>query len=444
MSEINKMSSRKIFHIVSGIFLVVSIAVFAALGISQQYQDLTTTYELADKTTAFLKNECLKFDDYDQGKTAASLQGLLDTASALKDFIPYSAIEDSEFLNNFMHTEHVGGIIVLDKDLSPVALTDIDHSDTFSMWKPLLERDSVKDILDHPEKSYVDTVTLNDIPYDLAIVANDEGSRLIMCYSSTVKPISDPYEYNIDSILANNNFYKDPTVVIADSRKLLSTNNPKLQELDVESLWAIDASIKWQDNKLTQFKYNDRTWYGLRRVCGNYFLYAVYSSDEVFSNRTDVIANGFMIYLLFCLLYLTVQRSFDRRDIHKMEKQLRIIDAISTSYASTFLLHLDTGVLEPLRVSERLQEYFRAHSDPDDFLAYMSEHFTAPESRNTLMEFMNRDTMSERVKGKQFIGTEIRDMNGLWFSMLLIPQKYNDNGDLHAVIVTTRDITDMK
>ena len=77
----------KMFHIVSGIFLAVSIVVFLSVGFFAGYQDLKESYALAEETISYLKNECRKYENYDQGNSARSMQDLLDTAIGLRMFI---------------------------------------------------------------------------------------------------------------------------------------------------------------------------------------------------------------------------------------------------------------------------------------------------------------------------------------------------------------------
>ena len=278
MTEDLRTYLRRIFHTAGTLFLVFSIAALSVLFFYGQRHDLDETYQLADETTLLLKEECQKFDNYKRGNNSAELQSLLDAAKGLKDFIPSTVAADSEFLQTFIRTEHVGGVIILNGSLSVVAAADMDNNDAASLWKDVLERDYIKDIISHPQKSYIDNITLNDVPYNFAAVASDDSDRLILCYSSTVKPSSDPYEYNISDILKNNNFHKDPTVVITNGSELLSTNSDDLQASGIGQYEQINDSIDWNSDKLVSFKYNGDTWYGVRRVFKNYFIYAVYPS----------------------------------------------------------------------------------------------------------------------------------------------------------------------
>ena len=444
MKKIRKKSPARLFHIISGLFLVISILVLFTLGVSVQYQDLRETYALAEETVDFLKTECKKFDGYSQGIASSALQDLLDTAIGLRDFIQDSDLTDDTFLKKFIRTEHVGGVLVLDENFSLLAQADLDDKDSLSLWSDVLKKTGVKEILQHPQKRYVDHTDIEGVPYDFAVTASKEKGRLILCYASNQKPDTDPYELTIGSVLTNNSFHKNPTVLITDGTKVLSTNNSVVEKVGTEEYARLSASIAWKEGQLTRFQYKGETWYGLRHVYNNYFMYAVYSEAEVFSNRTNFIALAFMIYLVFCLVILFVQRYFDKTNLRKLQKQLRIIDAISTSYASTFLMHLDRKELEPVRPSRILKQIYEKHPEPEAFLDCVCGEQVAPEYQKSLLHFLDTGTMAARLVGQPYLGQEIRDGEGSWYSVLLIPQRYDEKQQIQAVLVTTRNITAIK
>ena len=132
-----KTPALKLLYVISGVFLSVSVIVLIALGLFVQYQDLKDTYILAEDNLTFLEAECEKYDNYTRGNSARSMQGLLDIATELKLFVSPERLSDSDFLHDFSHTAHVGGIIVLDSDLSPVAQTDMDQQDAYALWRSL-------------------------------------------------------------------------------------------------------------------------------------------------------------------------------------------------------------------------------------------------------------------------------------------------------------------
>ena len=444
MSDKKRTSSLKWIQMALGIFLVISIGVFVIAGLMIQYRDLSETYKMAEETTAFVKAECQKFDYYQRRSAARSLQDLLDKADGLNKFVSEEDRINSEFLHDYIRTEHIGGVMILDRNMVPVAQADMDDQDSYALWRETLSKNAVKNILDYPEKTYIDHVILGEVPYDMAVIADRSGERLIFCYASTEKPSTDPYELTIKSVLTNNNFYKNPTLVITDGTKVLSTNNPVVEEQGEEQHQELASAIDWKDDWFTKFEYQNTTYYGVRRVYNTYSVYAVYASEDIFSHRTSFISFAFLVYLGVGIIILTVQRHYDKVSINRMEKQLRIINAISTAYNSTFLLHLDSMELEPIRPSERLKAIYEEHPKPYEFVIDVCKTEVAPDGHQGLMHFLDLDTVAERLQGRSYLEYEVQDSQGVWFSVLLIPQKYDENGKVQALLVTTRDITGVK
>lgn len=444
MEKNKKIVSHKVINIVSGAFLIISIIVFVALVFWGQYQDLKETYATAEETNTFIKTECQKYDNYSAGISANSKQNILDIATGLKKFVSFSKLKDSQFLNEFIRTEHLGGVIVLDNKLSMVAQADMDDKDSYSMWKKIIQKQSIKDILKYPEKRYIDHETIDDTPYDFVVISND-GKGLFLCYSSTKKPSKDPYEFTINNLLVNNSFHKNPTVIIANKTKILSTNDKYLQGKKVEDCDITDTStIKWKRNQLTCFKYNNDKWYGTRRIYNTYSIYVVYPSSEVFSIRTNFITIGFMIYMALGVVILWIERHFDKINLQKAQKRLRIINAINTTYSSTILLHLDKMQLEPIKISDRLNAIYEKDKKPQKFLQDVYEQYADTTQTESIIEFLDMNTMAQRMKNQMYLGKEVRDKNGIWYSLLLIPQRYDEANNVQAVLVVTRDITTIK
>lgn len=444
MTQNRRPISLKGLQLVIGILLIISVFVFVGLGFSIQYQDMQETYTLAKETTSFIKTECQKFDNYTRGNIARTVQELLGYAQGLNNFISSSEFEDDTFLWDFIHTEHIGGVIVLDRNKALIAQADMDHQDGYTLWEDLITGNKIEDILQYPQKTYVDHVKRNTKLYDVAVTASKDGSRLVICYSSAEKPSEDPYELTLKSILDKNSFYKDPTLVLTDGTQVLSTNSSIVEELGTSQYAKLVSSIQWKDNALTRFQYQNVTYYGMRQVYGNYHCYAVYSSNEVFTHRTAFITYVLMAYLSVMIVILAVQRHFDKVSMRKMEKQLRIIQAISTAYSSTFLLHTDTMTLEAIHPSQRLKAIYAKHTNPYDFLFAVCKTEVDQNFYSTVMHFLDLDTIAERLKGNPYLGCEVKDSKEAWFSVLLIPQKTDEKGDVTALLVTTRDITSLK
>lgn len=415
-----KRAASRWLQLAVGIFLVVSICVFVGMGIIIQYQDLAETYKMAEETTAFVQAECEKFDNYTRGSSARALQDLLDKADGLKKFISPQQLADPAFLQEFIYTEHVGGVVILDDALQPIAQADMDHQDTLSLWCETTVKKNMQDILAHPEKTYVDHMTLNDVPYDMAATATDDGSRLILCYASTEKPASDPYELTIRSILTNNSFDKNPTLVITDGTQVLSTNSAIVDELGTTQYHQLASTIQWKDGAFTKFDYQHTTYYGLRRVYSSYYVYAVYAAEDIFTHRTAYLAFGFMAYLGVGIIILAIQRHYDKLSMNKMEKQLLITTRDITSVKQTEELSFKdklTGLHNRNYMESRSKRFVRAGDLPvslimadcnylkrtNDTLGHEYGDLLLQRVANVIQESVSPNDVAMRVGGDEFL-----------------------------------------
>ena len=443
MDTKNKTPFNKLFGIISSFFLIASVIIFISLNFLIQHQDLDETYVLAEKTAALISTSCQHYDEYTQGNSAQSMQELLDKAATFNEFILNKNDIDNDFLSRYIRAQHIGGIILLDEKLNTIAQADMDEHDASALWNDVIHWENTNNIIKYPKKTYVDHITLDGTLYDFAVIYCESYNGLILCYASTDKPNTDPYEVTINSFLANNSFYKNPTIIVSDGNTILSSTEGSLIGSNDDAC-SITSMVDWNDTRLTEFEYKTRTWYGIRRIYNTYSIYVIYPQSEVFYNQTSFIAVGFMVYLVICIVILAIQRHFDRNNLKNMKKQLNIINATNTIYTSTMLLHLDRMELEPIKMSERFSTAYGKAAKPREFIDYICEEYTDKRCKASLMEFLDIDTIAERIKNNAFLENEFLDRDGKWYSILLIPQRYDNTNNVQAFLITTRDITDVK
>lgn len=69
---------------------------------------------------------------------------------------------------------------------------------------------------------------------------------------------------------------------------------------------------------------------------------------------------------------------------------------------------------------------------------------SSPEYREAMTEFLNFDTLQERLKTKDSIEIEMKGYNGRWYNACFIVQKRNSVGKITRVIYVTSDINERK
>lgn len=164
----------------------------------------------------------------------------------------------------------------------------------------------------------------------------------------------------------------------------------------------------------------------------------------MFSNRLGLLTAVFAAYLAVCVAVLVVRGYMYGRSMRALRKQMRIIEAISATFDTTFLLHLETLRMEPIHMSEAVTRVFSAHSEAHDFLDHVCRDLIAPEFRETVTELMDVKTLGQRMAGNAFIGADVKVADGTWYSLQVMPQLRDNQGKLQAVLVASRNVTAMK
>lgn len=422
-------------------FLALDVAVFALLFTISSRRSLDETYDLAQETIAFLEDTADRYESVGAGETAKSLESLTDTAHAFSQFLPTENVEvDDQLAQEFIRAVHIGGMVALDSGLKPIAQADLDGRDAYTLWRSVIARPAVANVLGAANEAYSDSATVGGIEYNFSVVPYGDG--LLLAYESTDAAASDPYETSLASMLTRDSFHKNPVVILADDTKVVSSNDPKASSARCRALNR--ASKRWATDRLNEVTYGGATYYGCRVSYKANRFYILYSENEVFDDRIGFVAVGFALFLVVCVVLLIARSATDRRRLRSTQKQLSTIDAISATYESTFLLHLDKLSMEAIRMSDDAAEVFRAHPDPADFLLCVCNEIVAPESRGTVLALMDTDTLEQRLENRTFLAEDVQTVRGTWYSLQVIPQRRDAAGHLSSVLVATRNIMALK
>ena len=428
--------------VIGCLFSLLTIAVLSVLFVTGSRSCLDYYLGVAQETTEFLEQTCMKYDKSNRGDTMLQLQSLNDTGQLFDSFLSEDQTVDDSLIQKFIRSEHFSGAMVLDSKLNLVAQSALNEQDSYTMWKDVIQRSSVRDILTHPKKSYFDIIDRDGNKYLLSATSFRGG--LLVIYESTDKPASDPYQLTTSNLLEDDTFHGNPTVFITMGSKLISTN-AKTTLGDTSLLHTIKKpSIVWNADSLTKLDHQGSTWYGLRTSYHGWRIYVLYPDSNVFIQRTSFIAVGFIAFLAICVSVLIVRGHANKKTLLALKKQMRIVSAVSETYRTMYLVHLDTMTMEGIKMSDRMAERFADHPEPLDFLSVVTHDFVAPESREALEELFDIATLREKLQDHAFLAVDIKDVNGSWFSTQIIPQKHDEHGEIVAVLVALRDVTNIK
>ena len=180
-------------------------------------------------------------------------------------------------------------------------------------------------------------------------------------------------------------------------------------------------------------------------------------------HRTLVLGAGAAI-LVICLMVACVYvliRNFhqrERADEEKLEKSYEqieralaserkhteIVTALATIYTTIFEVNLVTHEYEIVESVELMHGTVARTGDIRPVLGAILNAFMAPDMRDEMGEFLNVDTLAERMGANNTVMTEYKNPDGRWFQARFIAKKRDEAGMVTEVLYCARDFTDEK
>lgn len=424
-------------------FMAVLLAFFLMFVYGEDRKEIAS---IADETINFMESMCQRYDGYARGQYASTLKGIFDKAEGLRELTTEKSLENDAFLLKFAKAQSLTGILVTDGNLKAVGQADINGNNAFQMWREFISESNKKDILTNKKKSFSGTTIVKRNSYNVVIVSRQDKDGIILCYADNTAVSTDIYEVSMEKTLTNNTFHKNPKIVITDGRNIIATN---IEVLDGKSL-VVEAPItdtngdRWKDGSLIHLQWEGESWYGKRQVYENYIIYVFYPGSEVFTNMLPVVTTAIAIYALLCLLVEVFRYNVDKKHFEEERKQLNTIKAVSTLYIATSVLHLSERTFEGISVPERSQKILDETDDADKVGRLLAKRIIMPEHRKAYIEFLDFDTIPERIKGKVSLSDMFMDVDGVWFATYLVPMEYDASGNVTEVLFLSRNINDYK
>ena len=429
-------------HLVTAaVAVVTSIVLLGLLYTIGTHRCLDKTLGFGREAMVFLQAACEKYDRYEQGRKTEATHNLDAAVESFSTFLPPDRVEvNDDRVEEYVHTEHLSGMLVMDADGHMAAHYDIDGRDPLMLWREELACSSVVSMYRGSKVSYSTVVERRDV--DFAVSAVPYGDGVALGYRSLAPEPADDYSYTIADVLVNNTFHQSPTVLVMRDAQIVSSNDSTVDITLARLL--VDSGIDWKDEGLTRVEYRGATWYAVRAAYKDYRLFALYPKSEVMSGRITFVAAGVLVSLAFWVVVLLARNIVNHRNLVEKDKQLGIINAISAIYDSTFLLHLDTLEIEGINMSPAIAKIFAEHSEAYDFMDTVCRDVVSPESREAVVGLVDISTLRDRMEGMPYLAAEVRDCRGTWYSLQLVPQHRDEQGRLESVVVTTHNISMVK
>lgn len=194
----------------------------------------------------------------------------------------------------------------------------------------------------------------------------------------------------------------------------------------------------------------------LRRTEPEYmesFLCTEQSSYTIDLER-EVNGNNTWFRLEFSVVSLDEKEHLERfvvlvKDITQMKKEeeehRQMITALSSFYKASFMIDVTNRVAQAIKHSDVIQQYYPDGIIPYEvFLNTFCNQMVQEDYVDAIHEFMNFDTLEQRMKGTNMLSIEYHGKQIGWGRIVLAPAKWSSDGSLKKVVFAVQDITEQK
>ena len=397
-----------------------------------------------NETFDFVKTRIERYEIYNTNDQVKSLVRLLDKTTELSRVIAQEGKLSAEMLDEYAREQRLTGILVLDQHLNVVEQT-VNDGDARPLWQKLIESDYVRDITEHPEKTYTTRLRNEGKRYDFAAVARQDTPGILIAYAQKEEVSELNGDLTMASLFADFPFEMNGSVVICDTDEVVSTNTQELVSHSVEESKALYKNeFEAGENGVVRLRSKTGNWYGRREKIKDYDAYIFFPAAQVYLTRTIVCVIYVLLALLLFLLSCVSRSRTEKRSILQDQKRLCVINALGHAYTSISLVNLKTEEIEIIKASENMKPDQKGDILSKARREELTQQMIAEPFQEAYREFADRSTVAKRLEDREALSFTVQMTDGKWLTMIIVPQGYDKDGKLCTVLVANRDVTEEK
>ena len=397
-----------------------------------------------NETFDFVKTRIERYEIYNTNDQVKSLVRLMDKTTELSRVIAQEGNLSAEMLDEYAREQRLTGILVLDQHLNVLEQTAND-GDVRPLWQKLIESDYVRDITEHPEKTYTTRLRNEGKLYDFAAVARQDAPGILIAYAQKEEVSELNGDLTMASLFADFPFEMNGSVVICDVDEVVSTNTQELVSHSVEESKALYKNeFKAGENGFVRLRSKTGNWYGRKEKIKDYDAYIFFPAGQVYLTRNIVCVIYVLLALLLFLLYCVSRSRTEKRSILQDQKRLRVINALGHAYTSISLVNLKTEEIEIVKASENMKPDQKGDMLSIAHREELIQQMIAEPFQEAYRKFADRSTVAKRLEDREALSFTVQMTDGKWLTMIVVPQGYDKDGKLCTVLVANRDVTEEK
>lgn len=159
------------------------------------------------------------------------------------------------------------------------------------------------------------------------------------------------------------------------------------------------------------------------------------------------------VVFITVILVMVITNMIDRRNLiekearqkEALQNHLHIIQSMCQIYFASYYIDLEQGSFIELSAKQNLREVIGTAGDAaGNRIRYGIELLVLPEYADLMSEFLDLDTVDDRLKEKQVITCEFKGVTTDWSQAYIIAGERDDHGELKNIFFAFRTIHDEK
>ena len=397
-----------------------------------------------DETISFVKSRINRYEIYNANDRVKSLVRLLDKSEELSRVLYAEHDFTAQDMDNYAKQQRLTGVLVLDEKLNVSIQTTQDY-DAMSLWKKLIDSKYVRDILESPLKTYMTRLRNEGNIYDFAAVARQDAPGVLITYAKKEEVNEKNGDLTMETVFADFPFKMDGSVVISDGTKVVSTNESKLLGMSVKECDELyQNAFHESKDHIVRLDAAGSSWYGKKEKIMDYDIYVFFPAMQVFMTRNVVCLSYVLIAIVIFTLFRTVRIHMEQESIIREQKRLQIINALGHAYSFILLIDIKKNTLEVVKSADVAGPNYRKKNFTNELQKEYIDSMIAPSFQKSYLEFTDMDTMESRLKEHDSISCISQTIKGAWMRSMIVPQKYDEKGNLSTVLLAISDVTEEK
>ena len=397
--------------------------------------DIAKLNDTLDETISFVKSCISRYEIYNANDRVKSLVRLLDKSEELSRVLDAEHDFTAQDMDNYAKQQRLTGVLVLDEKLNVSIQTTQDY-DAMSLWKKLIDSKYVRDILESPLKTYMTRLRNEGNIYDFAAVARQDAPGVLIAYAKKEEVNEKNGDLTMETVFADFPFKMDGSVVISDGTKVVSTNESKLLGMSVKECDELyQNTFHESKDHIVRIDAAGSSWYGRKEKIRDYDIYVFFPAMQVFTMRNVVCLSYILIAIVIFTLFRTVRIHMEQESIMREQKRLQIINALGQAYSIILLLNIKKNMLEVIKFSDGVGHNYRKEDLSNALRKEYIENYIA---------YTDISTMESRLKEHDSLSCISKTIKETWIRSMIVPQKYDEKGNLSTVLLAISDVTEEK